>query len=260
MITKMNRSLLLLMSILSLLVFAVSGCGDDDDPTTPTPIGGDTDQFDQTTAVAQAQVAAPQGVALVESMTGLAGGFGKADKDYAYNEANQRWEYHYEYSQTGYVYDWFYTVQYLNGSGQPQREATGAASIRHTLAGTMEYGMDQGGVVFDYDYLYDYDTTLTGLGTDTLVMTGTGGFDLDYTYSTGGINQNYEYLLEWETLGAGISYPEAGCPQGTIRYTLTPYHLDLVFNGSTTAVATLYDGSGNVVAAGGGNYPLSCSK
>lgn len=119
-------------------------------------------------------------------MNSLAVGVDKVEGTYTYNATEQRWEYHYVYDLSGYDYDWFMTVQYRDSSGTPQMEASGAATARHTMTGTADYLVSQGGFNLDYNYTYEYDVTLSGLGTGTTVMTGTGGFDLDYTYSGGG--------------------------------------------------------------------------
>ncbi len=250
--TRLSMTLLAALSL-----FVLAGCGGDGDGgTNPPPSSGD--DFTQETAVAQAQVAGPQAVALVQSMDSMAGGVGLKTGTYAYNAANQRWEYQYDYSMSGYTYSWFYTVQYLDASGNPQEDAAGAASIRHTLDGTGEYSLNNGGYQIEYLYVYAYDTTISGLGSDTHVLDGTGSVEIDYSYNAGGQVQSADYVMNWETLGDGVSFPTNGCPTGTIRYDMNPYHYDVVFDGSGTAVGTLYDASGNVVASGGGSYPLGC--
>lgn len=262
--TMFKPRTMIALLLASAFLFALAGCGDDD-PADPGVGGGGGgggggDAFDQTTAMSQAQVAGPQGVALVESMQDIAGGVTLANKAYAWNAETQQWEYHYVYELAGYQYDWFLAVQYLDGAGNPVMESVGATSARHTMTGVADYSVNQAGFNLDYSYTYEYDVTLAGLGTDTVVMTGNGGFDLDYTYSGQGVNQTATYALVWQTQGDGISYPTGGCPTGTIRYAMDPYYMDLVFNGSGTATSTLYDGGGNAVAGGGSSYPLACAK
>jgi hypothetical protein len=253
---------LLLVASLAMLV-ALAGCSDDDDDDNPMGPGGNdpaTQDFDQTTAVAQAQAAAPQGVALVESMSSIATGYDKSEKNYAYNAEAQRWEYDASWSQNGYTYDWFYTVQYLDGDGNPQQNSGDASSAHHTMSGTGSYAFQQGGATLSYDYLYAYDTMITGLNTATRVLSGTGEIGIDYSYSGNGVEQNYTYAMDWETVGDGVSFPASGCPSGTIRYNLDPYHLDLVFDGAGNAVGTLYDGNGNEVSGGGSTHTVTCSR
>lgn len=247
-----------LAALMLIALLALTGCGDDDDDNGPTgPTNPQVSDFDQATAVAQAQAAAPQGVALVESMSAMAEGY---NKSYGWNPETQRWESSETWSQSGYTYNWSYTVQYLDAGGNPQQEASGAASVRHTMNGTGSYALDQGGASFQYDFLYTYDTTMTGLGTDTLVLQGSGETDIDYTYVGNGVNVSDTYALSWQTLGNGVSFPTSGCPSGTIRYDLAPYRMDLVFDGQGNATGTLYDGGGSVVAGGGSSYQVSCGK
>ncbi len=255
-----QRFVLTILALVALGLW-VGGCGGSDSNNNPVNPGGTTgDDFDQATAMAQSAVAGPQGVSLVESMETMADGVALANKSYTYNAAEQQWEFHQVWDQAGYNYDWFLIVQYLDASGQPQQAAEGAASVHHTMNGVADYSMNQSGFLLDYSYTYSYDVTLTGLGSSTMVMTGSGGFDLDYNYTGSGVTQAATYKLDWETQGAGISYPDGGCPAGTIRYNMDPYYTILTFNGSGTAVATMYDSSGAVVAGGGGSYPLSCAK
>lgn len=252
-----RRRALTLGAAAAALALAAAGCGGDDDgPTNP---GGRTDRFDEATALAQAQTAAPQAVSLVESMTAIAAGFTKdGEKDYAWNPETQRWEYTYQFTGEGYVYDWSYTVQYLDGTGTPQQNAAGAASVAHDMHGVGSFHYEDGGAVLDYDYVWDYSTTIAGLGTDTLVMTGNGGQDIDYTYTSPQGNQSARYAATWEILAPGITIVGEGCPVGTIRYDFAPYSVTVVFNGTGTATATMRDAGGNVIPEGSGTHPLSC--
>ncbi len=251
---------LIVLAFASALAFVVPGCGDDDDdpagPDNPDP----TTDFDQSMAVAQAQTAAPQAVALVQSMTALAAGVSKdAEKDYAWNPETERWEYDYVWAVEGSTYDWFYTVQYLNGDGDPQQSPAGAVTVIHNLNGTGDYHYEGEGTVLDYDYVYHYATSITGMGSGALALTGEGGHDIDYTYSSPYGNTESSYEVSWETLGDGISVSEGGgCPEGSIRYDFPPYYSLVVFNGTGTATSTLYDGNGNVVAGGGGTHAMPC--
>ena len=242
------------------LTFALAGCGGDDDgPTNPGGGNPTPDAFDQATAMTQAEAAANQAVDLVESMADIAAGFTKeGEKDYAWNEQTQRWEYDYTFTGDGYVYDWLYTVQYLGPDGTPQQTPQGATTVAHAMNGTGSYRFVGDGAVLDYDYVYEYATTITGVGSGTMVMTGGGGQDIDYTYTSPQGNYAATYDVGWEILPPGITVSGSGCPVGTIRYDFAPYHALVVFDGGSMATSTLYDGAGSPVAGGGRTHPLSC--
>jgi len=252
-------SLLTVLATMSLLMFSLAGCSDDDSPNNPGNGSGGED-FDQQTAQLQAQSAAPQAIGMVESISTIAAGIDTKQGTYGWNAAEQRWEYDYMYNYAGYTYDWLYTVQYLNSTGDPQQEAAGASSVVHTLNGTGSYGVTQDGYTIDYDYVYEYDTTIAGLGGSTYTMTGNGGYSIDYTYSGQGVNQSADYVVSWTTLSPGITIPaNGGCPTGTIRYTFNPYSMDVVFNGSSTATVSMTDGGGSPVTVNPNTYALSCT-
>jgi len=246
-----------------LLVAGLPGCGGDDDDSPTGPGGGNqnppADDFDQFTAQQQAQVALPQAVSLVESMLVLAGGITAKDGDYSYNEEAGRWEWHWVYDEADYVYDWFYTVQYLDENGQPQPGAAGASSFRHTMEGTADYDVTEDDYHLVYSYSYNYDTTISDLGSDALTMTGGGGYDFDYRYTGNGVDYDYSYVIAWETVGDGIVYPAGGCPSGTIRYTFAPYTMDIVFDGTAVAHASMTDAAGSDVPVDPPTRPVSCA-
>lgn len=248
------------IATISLLLFSLSGCSDDDSPYNPGGGGGGGgDTFDQQTAQVQAQAAAPQAIGMVESVSTIAAGVNKQG-DYGWNADMMRWEYDYVYTVAGYSYDWMYTVQYRDGSGTPQMDVAGASSVAHTMNGTGTYSSNQGGFDIDYDYVYEYDTVITGLGGNTYTMTGDGGYSFDYTYSGSGVNQSSSYQVDWTALSPGVMVPaNGGCPTGTIRYTFTPYTMDMVFDGSSTATASMSDGVGNSVPLTPDTYDLSCT-
>jgi len=245
-----------LLGLSLILILAVAGCGDDD-PASPGGGNNNADAMDESTAISQAPLNTSQAVALVESMSSLTAGVG--NKNYGWDAESQMWVYDYTWSQNGYTYDWHYTTQYLDATGEPQQSANGAAEVLHEMTGVGSYGLDQTGYSFSYDYTYEYSTRFTGLGTDTVAMTGSGGIDIDYSVSTNGVNQSSTYVMNWSTLGDGIVWNNGGCPSGTIRYDMNPYHLDVVFDGNGNAVSTLYNGSGGTVSGGGGTRTTACA-
>ncbi len=63
--------------------------------------------------------------------------------------------------------------------------------------------------------------------------------------------------MSWETLGAGISYPVDGCPTGSMEFTMSPFTVTVVFDGSDTATYTMRNGS-TVIPEGSGTTYLGC--
>jgi hypothetical protein len=252
------------LAMASLLVLAVAGCGgdDDDNPAAPGGGSGNTDVFDQATAIAQSQAAGSQAASLVQSMSAMAAGVGKsADKveEYGWNSETERWEWTYEWSGEGYTYDYFYTVQYRDADGEPQESASGASSLVHTLDGESTSSYEGEGTVSNQAWSYRYNTTVAGLDGDTHTMTGDGGYDMDVTGSAAGMDFSYSYEVSWATQGDGITRSAAGgCPTGTIRYDFPPYYSLVVFDGSDVATSTLYDANSTAVTGGQSTHQLFC--
>lgn len=240
-----------------LLALALTGCGGDD-PASPGGNNDGGDAMTEATAVSQAPLNTTQAVSLVESMSSLVAGVG--NKDYGWDAETQMWVYDHNWSENGYTYDWLYTTQYLDADGNPQQSANGAAEIIHEMNGIGSYSLDQSGFSYSYDYTYEYNTHFSGVNTGTLTMVASGGTDIDAVVNTGGTQQTSSYVMNWETLGGGIVWENGGCPSGTIRYDMNPYHLDVVFDGNGTATSTLYDGSGGTVSGGGGTNSVSCGR
>ena len=253
--------LFLALVLATVLSLALWGCGgDDDDDGDPGQLTGPTtaDEFDQALAMGQSQAASVQAVAMVESMTALAAGINKAG-DYGWNESTQRWEWRYQYSEDGGVVDWFYTVQYLDSEGVPQESSVGAASVDHRLDGTGSYHYEADGMMIDHQMDYYYDTMITGLGSDLLTLTGSGGYDFAYEYHGENGNMSGDYEITWATVAPGITQPAAGgCPAGTIRYDFPPFYALVVFDGSGSATSTLYNTNGSVVQGGGSTHSMYC--
>lgn len=238
-------------------IVAMAGCGGDGDGPTSPPNNTEYDTFTEEAAVVQAQTAAPQAVALVSQITSMAVGFVKKGGTYGWSETNQRWEWDYSADEEGYVYDIFYTVQYLNGS-IPQQSPIGADTVHHNMIGTMNFDISDEGYHIVYDYMYAYDTIVTGLGTETYTMMGSGQHQVAYDYTGEGYSESANYTASWEILDDGIQVGAGGCPAGTIRYTFGSFYTDVVFNGTGTVTYTTYNGAGGVVAGGGGTYSTFC--
>jgi hypothetical protein len=265
-----KRLALLPVLLLACALLALAGCSDDDDGddgNNPTDPGGGSDTFTQEVAVTQTQLAAPLAVNIVQDMPAFAQGFSGKDAgknwdyDYGWNQDTQRWEASWNYDEGGYSYSWSYSVQYRDAMGDPVQEVGDAVSLQYMQDGDAGYDYDDGqGTAIVWSQLWDNDVTLTGLDTDSRVMQGSGGYDLDYTVTSGENTQSYDLSTLWETQGSGVVYPVDGCPSGTIRFFFDPYYMDVVFDGSSTASYTLYDGNGDEVPGGSGTEPLFCGR
>jgi hypothetical protein len=254
---------LLIFTLLALAV-ALAGCSDDDDgddnPTNP----GSDDEFTQQIAVSQAQLAVAQATALVQTVPLYAGGIGgKVDGDYTFgwNAETEQWEATYTFGDANTSYDWFYSVQYRDLMGDPQQEAAGAESLRYTQDGTVEFLFEdtQGGTI-DWTQIWEQDVTLTGLSLAEQLMSGSGSISLDWQYVGTEANQSYDLLMSWQTTGSGLVVSSDGCPTGTMRFSMPPYQMDVVFDGTATATYTMVDGNGNAVPGGSGTTTLSCGR
>lgn len=257
MIKKDDRTMKVLMLLLLAVFLIIGGCGDKDDPVAPV---NTSDDFTEAVAITQTQAAGLQAVTLVEQIDMLSVGVDSKDNknDYLYNETKKQWEYTFGYTEAGFTYELKYTVQYRDGNGNAQRASSAASSLRHTMTGTGDYSYTDGGYTMTYEYAYAYDTTVTGIQTQTRVVTGTGSTVYDYAYAGNGLNQSNTYETNWATQGNGLSVPVDGCPTGTVRFNMDPYHYDVVFNNTSTATGTLYNAGGTVIPDGGNTHTLSC--
>ena len=245
------------LALILILAFALAGCGGDD-PASPSGGNPTGDAMDESTAISQAPLNTAQAVGLVESMSTLVDGVG--NKNYGWDASSQMWVYDYSWNQNGYTYNWRYTTQYLDAAGDPQQSANGAVEVLHDMTGTGSYSLNQTGYSYTYAYTYEYNTHFMGLGSSLVTMTGSGGTDIQADVSVNGIQQSSSYIMNWATQGDGITWSNGGCPSGTIRYDMNPYHLDVVFNGTGTVTSTLYNGSGGTVSGGGSTQNVSCGS
>ncbi len=252
---KVPRIPLVALAALALM----AGCGGDDNNGGTNP-GGQTDQFQESVAVAQSQAAVPLALNMVQSMTAFAQSTPGKDGTFGYDESSHSWVSDYTYANEGYSYTFHYVVQYLDSANLPQQYPADASSMAYSYAGTGHYTSNSNGTQVTVDNTYHADVTLQGLGSSTLTMAGSGGFGIDETVVSGGNHYDYNYDVSWVTGTGGITLPIGGCPTGTFHYTLAPYHLDIVFDGTNVATHTLTDGSGAVVAAGTGTDTMSCGN
>jgi hypothetical protein len=256
----------LLPVVLVLLGLGLAGCGgDDDDDSNPASPG--TAEFDQGIAQAQAQVAAPMAIAMVQNLPLFSQGFGgkaQDDKDYDYtfgwNAETEQWEAHATYDAEGYDFDFLYAVQYRDALGEPQQAAAGAVSMRYLEDGTADYSYSGDGTSVVIHQEYDSNVDVTGLQLETMLMNGSGGYLMEYDIDNDGQQYSADLEARWETLGAGIAITPGSCPVGALRYDFPPFHVIVEFDGTSTVTFTMYDADDTVIPGGSGTETISCSS
>jgi hypothetical protein len=199
----------------------------------------------------------------VLAMDDLAGGLAGKDIGYHFDwlEDGDYWRAVVSGTQDGVTVAMTYTVQYRDEGGRPVMAADNAASFTYTAVGTLDiaYSDSERGIALTSHYAVDEAAVVDGLGGEALGVAGHSTVGWAFDYVSEGYNESLATTIGWEVLGDGVVFPVAGCPVGTVRVTMAPFHCDVVFDGSDQAVYTLYDAQGNVVAAGSGVAPLGCS-
>ncbi len=245
---RRSRILFALMALLAVTLLA-AGCGDDDNPSNPG--GGGSDQFDQTSAETMADANVQQAVMLADNINEIGQGVDTAKSgNYQWNPEEQRWEFHYQWDYQGFHYVWDLSVQYLDADGNPVQHRADATSAHHIMDGSGNYQTTNDGTTITWLGTYHWDVTVSGLHTGTYTATGGGTYSADYTVQGGAFNMSRHYVIDWEILDPGLVKPAGGCPTGTVRFTMAPYVLDVVFDGTDTANWSLKNAGGDVVDSG----------
>jgi hypothetical protein len=251
--------MLTMVAILVAMAVGFGACSDDDGPGQ----NATTDPVTLNAAVNQTPEVVASIVQDVLAMDDVAGGLGA--KDFAYDfdwiEDGDYWQAVFSGDEAGVAIAMTFTVQYRDEGGNPVLAPENAASFTYTKVGTLDvaYADTARGVALTSHYVIDEEVVAGGLGGEALTLDGhaTAGWAFDYVSE--GYNESLDTTLGWEVLGDGVMFPAAGCPEGTIRVTMAPFHCDIVFDGSDQAAYTLYDAQGNVVADGSGVAPLDCA-
>jgi hypothetical protein len=236
------------LSLGCFMAFGALGCFDtSDDPTdTDTP-----DEFTETTVLdVGVPTAITQNQQTINGVLTAASGITLA-RNYAWDAGEQA--YVEDLSSYGEGWGGSIWVQYLDG-GTPVEDQGLADSIHIVLDLTILHTADGGTV----DAAIDSDITVTGMGSGTLTAVGTGGYSYELSYT--GVPGSLNYVATWETVAPGhVTIPEGGgCPSGEILYTMTPYTMRIVYDGSATAAYTVYDGNGTPVVGGTGDITFIC--
>jgi hypothetical protein len=234
---------------LPILALLLAGCSDDD-PAEP----GNGDPFDEDTAVMMAEQVVPFALDLVEQVEIIGGGLtAKQEGTFAYewNAELQRWEWSFSSSDETFAWEWFYTVRYIGADGEPQQDPYGAVRAEYSLVSTGSGMSTEGDATATWEFAVSFANTISGIGTETYLIDGTGSEEVDYSYFTDRNVASAHYVVTYEILGDGVAVPAGGgCPTGTIRFTLAPYTMNVDFDGTSTVNYTVYDGSGNPVHNG----------
>lgn len=250
---------ILMLALLAMLALAVSGCSDDDDDSNPAGPGGST-EFDQAFAAQQSEFLVSSVVTQVANMAIYAGGIApKADDIYTWGwvEDPGRWEGSYSGTYEGFTSSYNVWLQYLNALGQPQQDALGAATMAYHVDAALSGSESGEGYSYSMDFDYEQNFSAAGLGTDELLVNGDGAIGIDYTYNSDGNSGSAQYSASWEILSPGIVQPLAGCPTGTMEFTMAPFTVTVVYDGTDTAVYTMRQGS-TVIPEGSGTVYLGC--
>ena len=249
---------LLLVMILT-LGLVMTGCSSDDEtPTDPANIT----EFDADLAQSQTAIAAPMAIEMVENMPFFSNGFTGKDFSYtfAWDAETQSWRAETTFSDDGYSFQFVYHVQFRDSDGTPQQSDVGAVSMYYTDDGVGDFTYED-----DRSSLYAHqefanELTVDGLDTTTLVIDGSGGYDFTYEAHSDGNSATMDLTVTWETLAGGISFPEGGCPTGSIRYHFAPYYVDVIFDGDDTVTYALYTTDGVPVPGGSGTEMMLCGQ
>ncbi len=250
----------LALALIIALGLVVVGCSSDDD--TPTTPGGEITEFNEELADAQASVTAPMAIEMVENMPFFADGFTGKDFSYtfAWDSEYQAWSAHTTYDAEGYSFEFAYYVQFRDAQGNPQMTNDGAVSMHYVEDGVGDFSYEDDRSALYAHQEFSNEMEVDGLDTTTLVIAGSGGYDFTYEAYSDGNQATLDLTVTWETLGGGISFPENGCPTGSIRYHFSPYYVDVVFDGDDTVNYTLYNAEGTPVQGGSGTEMMTCGN
>ena len=243
---------LLAIALVGAMAFACVGClGGSDGDGDGDPTG--TDFTDATALSIGVPTATLQSGIVMNAAIAAAGGFGAA-RDYTYVWDTDEQAYYADLDDTEGNTTWtgFIRAQFLDG-GTPVDDID-LADLANLIL-DLNIVTSESGSTIEADY--DFDVDVTGMGSGTLTIAGTGGYAYEVDYS--GLSTTY--LATWETVAPGhVSMPEGGgCPTGEILYTMTPYTMSIVYDGTPKADYTVYDDSGAPISNGTGTIAVGCS-
>jgi hypothetical protein len=238
-----------------------AGCGDDDDSNTTV---------DQGTAQQQALGVVElnnEMLATVDEV--VAGDFSAISATLArrhevlveraepiWNDGEGRWELAETFSGPEGRYEYFFTIQFLNGSGNPQQEPddTTARTV-YGLVFDLDAIAAQDGDNLNIDLHYVNAMDITNLNTPVYDVEGGG----ELLGSIDGVQngRRVEYVIDM-SWAVDAEVPEDGsCGTGTVVVTVEPYTLVATYSAPTQTYAWTFSQGDNVISSGTGTAPCA---
>ena len=220
-----------------------AGCFHEDDETDTGPTGPVVSDFNEDIAVQMAEFYAESAADNIDQVLAIATSVPRAaapPENAVWNATDMQWEWTESLVLGALTLEASIVLQYLDEAGDPQQAEAGATGMLYLFSATGT--QDQGGAgTLTFEYTGDVDIdNLNGQGP--LVMHGTGGNTVIIELSLGGLSTSNEYNATWATASAGIEIPtDGGCPEGMIIYTLDPYVMTIVFDGSDIYLYSMVD-------------------
>ncbi len=241
---------LLVVALAGVLAFGTIGCFESS--TDPD----DSDSNDAFNEIVVLDIGVPSAVlqtkATLDGAIEAAGGF-TGVRDYSWDADEQAYVDDLSHEEGDAVFTGTAWVQYLDGT-TPVQDIGSADSVHFIYDLTVVTTTDTWSATANYDS----DLVISGMGTGTLTGNGSGGFS--YELALNGISSSQLYVATWETVGPDhITIPEGGgCPTGEIVFTMAPYTMSIIADGSSTASYTVYDADDAPVENGAGTFEFNC--
>jgi len=242
------------------LAFA-AGCGDDDDANT---------NVDQGTAQQQAlgivelnnEMLASVDEVVVANFSGLAASFARRHGVPAeratpiWNEGEGRWELAETFSGPEGSYAYYFTIQFLNGSGVPQQEPNDTtARTAFGLLFDLDAIAAENGDELNIDLHYVNALDITNLQTATYDVQGAGELLGSIEGRQNGRRVDYDLDMSW-AVDADVP-ADGGCGSGVVIVTVQPYTLVATYSAESQTYAWSFSQGDNQIASGTGTAPCA---
>lgn len=128
-------------------------------------------------------------------------------------------------------------VRYL-AAGVPVMDHNDAdsmyAAVDLDVDGHIETDSDDGTIVTDFSYVYHAEGGVSGVGSGTYVLDGTGSAEGEAVTDHPIIGEFTTEIAEFDYT-VDVTIPSGGCPTGTASITVDPFVIEMTFDGDTTA-------------------------